>query len=237
MRRNPTHGKPGGNPKSRYRGRIVFREIVERQQAEFFAKQSALIDAMGDKFKSVIERMPKVPGLSHGEPPYIVDDGDNALLLVAETGKWLRLAPDFRLSEDSVNEGYDAIYCLPVMGFGTIRLIPANSGYDFQETAVASSTPHEFDTGFYEVLDKLFAGYSDAVMSLAREYFAAKLMTMRDPLLALCAANDISVKDALATPGIVETLFSSFGESLMNASAKIAQGFEHGDEQTDEEGE
>lgn len=215
----------------------MFREIVEKQQAVFFAKQSGLIEAMGDNFKGPIARMAKMVGVvNYGNPPFIVDDGEDALLLIDESGKYSRLPPDFNLSEDAVKEGHDTIYSVPVPGIGLIRFLPANGDYEFHEIQAPSCPPHESD-GFFESADKLFATYIDEVMSLAKKSVARSLNRMKRPMLEVSADNGMSIEDVLREPGVINYLFPIFALALTDASAQVTQRTESLGEQTDEDTE
>jgi hypothetical protein len=137
----------------------MFKGIFDKQHAVFLAKQLALINAMGEKFGSLVIQMKEVPGVRYGEPPFIIDDGVSALLLVANNGKWSRLSNDLVLSEEMIQQGYDAFYSVPVLGFGSIRLIPANPAFQFPEIDLASNASSEDDNSFFQPLDALFDAY------------------------------------------------------------------------------
>lgn len=198
----------------------MFLEIVDKQQAEFFAKQSELIKAMGDSFKELIARMPAINGMSYGDSPYIVDDGEYAMLLVDGSGKYSRLPPDFRLSDDSVKEDYDALYSIPALG-GLIRFIPANPNYDFQ--AADSDSPLKSDDGFFTPVDEAFETYINGVMSLSKEYVATRLIDIMRTFVQAAGESNMTVEQFMRTPQIVGILFSIFGESLAKASERVTQ--------------
>lgn len=202
----------------------MFMKIAARQQAELFEKQSALINAMGDRFKGLIERMPRIPGMSYGEPPYIVDDGEQALLLVDANGSCSRLPSSFRLSEESVKEGYDALYSLPILSTGqSIRLIPARTDFDFSALEIESRAAQEVDPVYWKFMDELFQSYIDSTMALARENIASKLAGSVGGLAQICAENDIPIEDALHLPGLANQWLALFGEALADAATEVFQ--------------
>ncbi|HPB91743.1 MAG TPA: hypothetical protein PK372_03040 [Rugosibacter sp.] len=211
----------------------MFKEIVERQQAEFLAKQAALIEARGESFKNMIDGIPKLPGVRFGEPPYIVDDGEDALLLIDADGNYSRFPPDFYLSEASVNEDYDAIYSVPSLSTGlAIRLIPANNNYDFPEI---QATLPESDEAYYEPLDELFELYINAVVDLTCQKVARELMRVRRSLMETCEGSDTVFADVLKTPGVSRAMFSIFGKSLADASEETVQNISGGEDEVEED--
>ena len=211
----------------------MFKEIVERQQSEYFAKQSALIEGRDGNFKPLVEGVTKIPGMSFGEPPYIVDDGEDALLLIDADGNYSRLPPDFYLSEESVNEDCDAFYTVPSPSTGTmIRLIPANSNYDFSRNLAAAS---ESEDAYYAPLDELFELYMNAIVDLTREKAAHELMRKRTSLLKTCEENDIAFAKVLRVPGIARAMYAIFASSLADASEEIVKGLRGDDGDNDDD--
>lgn len=207
----------------------MFKEIVEMQHTEYLAKQTDLIEGHGGNFKALVDGVAKLPGMSFGEPPYIVDDGENALLLINADGNYSRLAPDFYLSEESVNEDYDAIYTVPSLSTGAmLRLIPANSSHDFADGRAAVS---DTDNSYYAPLDELFEVYMSAVVDLARQNAARDLMRKRTLLLRACEEDGISFADVIKAPRIARAMHAIFANSLTDASEEIIRRLCEGDEE------
>jgi hypothetical protein len=174
--------------------------------------------------------------MSFGEPPYIVDDGDDAMLLVDADGSYSRLPPYFRLAEGTVNVGFDALYSLPLLSTGqVIRFIPANGDYEFPVVQESSAEAQESDDGFFGMADQLFQVYLDGVVSLTKESVAKTLLGMKGPLAKLCAENDIPLADILGAPVLGGGIFSVFSKALTEASEKMLQAVSNDSEQADDE--
>ncbi len=195
----------------------MFKEIFDRQQAEFSARQLALINAMGEKFEVLIAKAIQTPEVNYGKPPFIVDDGAMALLLVAGDGKWSRLPSDLVLSEEMVQQGYDDFYSVPVMVFGTIRFIPANPDFPFPDVGSTTAASPEDDNQFFQPLEALFDAYVQRVLPLAQESTVRKLAGMKGPLQRLCNENALSFKDVLQTPALKDSVVSIFETALSQA--------------------
>jgi hypothetical protein len=213
----------------------VFKEIFDRQQAEFSARQLALINAMGQKFEVLIAKAIQTPGVNYGKPPFIVDDGAMALLLVAGDGKWSRLPSDLVLSEEMVQQGYDAFYSVPVIGFGSIRLIPANPDFPFPDADSTTETSAEDDSQFFHPLEALFDVYAQRVLPLTQESVVRKLAGMKGPLQRLCNENALSFKDVLQTPALKDSVIAIFESALSQAGETAAQEIKDGGEKSSDQ--
>lgn len=108
--------------------------MVKQLLTSFNEGQDHVVNHIGNRLEEILGNIPQIPGFSHGRPPYIVDDGERALLLVNKDGSYLRLPPYFVVSEESVNDDFEAIYSLPIAGangLDLVRFIPANPDFDF----------------------------------------------------------------------------------------------------------
>jgi hypothetical protein len=208
----------------------MFRELVEQQRAVFVAKQSDLIDAMGGKFQDLIRGMPRIPEMIFGPPPYIVDDGERALLLIDGDGKYLRLPADFRLSEESVNEDHSALYSIPLLNSGgLVRFIPANQDYDFQD--VSSEIATAADDSFFPPVDRAFEMYINSVMSLTKVYVTEKLIEIMRPLMQCASETELTIAEFMGSKELLAPLFLVFEESLVKASGRVKDIATSSDEQ------
>jgi hypothetical protein len=204
----------------------VFEEIYQEQRAVFVAKQLSLIESLGDGFAALISRIPKATGLNYGDPPFIVDEGNHALLLVAADGSWSRLPMELVLGEEMVKQGYDALYSVPVLGLGTVRFIPANPDFIFPLAVDVSNVPNESDSAFFKPLDSMFEAYVQRVTSLAQKAIVGKLVGMKEPLQALCLEEALAPEEVLRMPALAEKIIAIFARAVTDAAetAKVPQG-------------
>lgn len=200
----------------------MFEEIYQEQRAVFVAKQLALIETLGYGFAALISRIPKATDLNYGEPPFVVDDGNHALLLVAADGSWSRLPMELVLGEEMVKQGYDVLYSVPVVGLGTVRFIPANPDFVFPLAANFSNAPNESDSAFFKPLDSMFEAYVQRVTSLAQKAIVGKLMGMKEPLQALCLEEAQAIEDVLRTPELADSIHSIFAGAIVAASEEVS---------------
>lgn len=161
------------------------------QHAEqFHSEQNVLYSLFQDEgreiLKSALDGLDELPGLKKGTPGqtrYIVDDGEQAYLLVSVDGTVKRLAPGFKLDEENIAINDDAAIPSTIVtkpnGLTVVRFIAANEEYDFPLVS-GEGNAFMIDKRYLESTDDIWGVYveqtgAELFDKLSRYYRNAKL--------------------------------------------------------------
>lgn len=197
----------------------MFNEMMQQLVEEFDQKQKALIDAIGDNLYEVLEGIAKT-GMNFGKPPFIVEDGEIPLLLVGKDGQYVKLPPGFSLSDEIVEDGFDAVYTLPVLNFDMIRFIPVQQGANlpspYQSPFCATAYSPEFLAGLSHYLKAMV----DASQKFASLYMSKKLIQLQGAMQESAAAEGMDLESFMWQKEVRDAFISVLGDTFAEAAEK-----------------
>ncbi len=201
----------------------MLNEMMGKLVEEFDERQNALIAAVGGKLKAILRGMKTVGALNHGNPPFIVDDGEISLLLVDKDGEYAKLPPSFSTSEETTVEGFDAIYSLPILSFGLIRFIPTRADFVgpeiYRSGYVASAYSPPFLRGMEQYLDAM----SNTVPELAALRMAKKLIKLQPAMEAGAKEAGVGLESYMQLREVRDAFISVLGDSLVEGARRASE--------------
>lgn len=201
----------------------MLNEKMAEWVAEFDAKQNALIEAIGGNLKAILANMQKTKALNHGQPPFIVDDGDVALLFVDKDGNYSKLPPDFSLSEETTSHDFEVIYALPVLGFGSVRFIPARADMAapdaYQSEFVASAYDSQFLAGMSQYLEIMSKG----IPELAAIRMVKKLIQLQPAMELSAKQAEMNLESFMQLREVRDAFVAVLGEALVDGAKRITE--------------
>jgi len=201
----------------------MFKEIIEKLQLEFVDKQNAIINGIGADLKEIVNNMSKIEGLDYGDPPYaIVDEEDNALLIVDKDGNYYRLKPFFTLTDEAINYDANAIYSVPFSDFNVIRFVSLKPGSEFTITQ-DPDVPININGEYIELVDERFDKYVENMIDLSKQIIAKELVRLHQDLSDLVEDADIKFDDIIKSPEVVRGLHGIFNMAISNASERMLE--------------
>lgn len=199
----------------------MFSKIISENFSQFSLKQNSVLDAIAASGKDIVEKIMAMDGaVNFGRPPYIIDDGEQAILFLDAHGTFSRISPSFRLDEDSVNDDYDSLYTMnsPI---GMIRFVPANS--ELQFPSFVKDQQSLFTDDAASALD----GQFDILMNLTKEIVQIEIAKS---LISIEAALDEAADESgtpfatlLRSPDIFKIFVPIFKSSMDIACEKASE--------------
>lgn len=200
-------------------------DVIAKFVEDFDGKQDALIEAVGANFKKIITEQMLSAGVNFGKPPFIVDDGDVALLVIDKNGGYRRLPPTFELSAKSTKKGYDALYSLPILNFGLVRFIPAPAKFNFPpeyQPRTALLYSEESLQGIATLLSRM----SNAMIELAELRLAKKLIGMQSGMMKVAKSEDVDFDSFMKSREVMTVFVSVSGQALSDGLSRAMEMFE-----------
>lgn len=198
-------------------------ETIRDVVAHFDRQQNALIEAIGGQLKGIVDDINNNQILNHGRPPYIVDAVENSFLLVEGDGKYIKLSPDFSLKEDNTSKNFDAIYSLPVHGFGLVRFIPARDGMILPSDYQSNFTPSAYDDQFLVGLSQYLKLMSESIPQLTALRMAKKLIQLQPTMQANAEEATLNLSDFMQLREVRDAIIEILGQSLVEGAQRASE--------------
>lgn len=198
-------------------------EVINNLVVDFDEQQNALIQAIGGQLKGIVAEIKKSKAMNHGNPPYIVDNGEIALLFVEKDGTYSKLAPDFALSEENTSDDFDVIYTLPVPGCGMVRFIPVRKGVKAPPEYQSNFSPSAYDAKFLEGLNQYLQVMVDTIPKLAALRMAKKLIQVH-PAMERGAENaEMELTEFMELREVRDAIVEILGQALVEGAKRASE--------------
>jgi len=201
----------------------MLNEIMKDLVEEFDSMQDALVNAIGGNLKSIVADMAKNRVPFHGNPPFILDNGETPLLLVDGAGRFSRLPPSFSLSEEATQSEFDVIYTLPVLGFGLVRFIPASADFEFPASYKSKFVASAYDADFLRGLEQYLDAMKDAAGQLAAFGLSKKLLQLQSVMEEGAAEANVALEDFMQMREVRDAFISILGDALIEGARRTAE--------------
>jgi hypothetical protein len=195
-------------------------ESIKKLVLHFDEQQNALILAIGERLKDIVDDIRKNEVMSHGNPPYIVDTGDVAMLIVEEDGTYSKLAPDFSLSEDNTAQDFSVIYSLPIRGFGMVRFIPVRNGFKAPLEYQSNFFPSAYDSQFLTGLSQYLKIMADAIPELTAAGMAKKLIQLQSTMEVNAEKANMELGEFMQLREVRDAIIEVLGQTLVEAAQR-----------------
>ena len=157
-----------------------FATLVKQRFEDVKASQETLINALNDGVDNLLKESLQpgasvLPmGLSYGKPPFVVmDEEDNALLLLDEKLRYHKLEPLFALEDACRSDDFDVEHTTPSgTESGLIHFVPVDPDCQFP---VDESHFKEIDTELLDQCDEAYDAFITTVQVIAKRSIAKSL--------------------------------------------------------------
>lgn len=201
----------------------MLNEMMSMLVKEFEEKQNALISAIGGDFKAILINMKKIKTPKHGKPPYILDDGEVALLFITKDGNYSKLPPGFSLSEETISRDYEVIYTLPVHGIGSVRFIPARADMATPDAYQSNFAAPAYSPQFLDSLGKYLGVMSNTVPKLAAFRMAKKLIQLQPAMESSAKEAEMSLESFMQLREVRDAFVSALGEAFVEGAKRASE--------------
>lgn len=201
----------------------MLNEMMDELVKGFDERQNALIEAVGGNLKAIFSNMKKTKALNHGKPPYILDDGEFALLFVDRDGNCSKLPPSFSLSEETTSREFDVIYTLPVLGFGPVRFIPAQAAMVAPEAYQSNFVASAYSPQFLDGLSQYLAVMANAIPKLAALKMAKKLIQLQSAMETGAKGAGIELESFMQLREVRDVFVTVLGEAFVEGAQRVVE--------------
>lgn len=204
-------------------------KAVDALFSEFVTKQEAVMGSVGERLEQVlskIQEMSSKTGINYGCSPFIVDDGDDALLLAHSDGTYVRLSRSFVVDAESVNEDYDAIYSSLFPVVGMLRFIPANP--DFEFPVYSPRTPCADNELFSSAVNTSFEFLINTTIELTKIQMAKNIIALESVFTEEAKNSGLSSEEFYKSPEVLRSFATLFKQAI-NDSSELAESIANGD--------
>ena len=225
-----------------------FTILVKQRFEDVKASQERLIAALNDGVDNLLKESLQpgasvLPmGLSYGKPPFVVmDEEDNALLLLDEKLRYHKLEPLFALEDACRSDEFDVEHTTPSGAeSGLIHFVPVDPDCQFP---VDESHFKEIDTELLDQCDEAYDAFITTVQVISKQSIARYLYRAQDEYKQIARAlagkfgeHGVDYQDALkivllSNPAPMMDVYST---QISSASEQIIERMEADDD--DDEG-
>ena len=225
-----------------------FTILVKQRFEDVKASQERLIAALNDGVDNLLKESLQpgasvLPmGLSYGKPPFVVmDEEDNALLLLDEKLRYHKLEPLFALEDACRSDDFDVEHTTPSgTESGLIHFVPVDPDCQFP---VDESHFKEIDTELLDQCDEAYDAFITTVQVISKQSIARYLYRAQDEYKQIARAlagkfgeHGVDYQDALkivllSNPAPMMDVYST---QISSASEQIIERMEADDD--DDEG-
>jgi hypothetical protein len=154
--------------------------LVKQRIDNIRASQERLIDALNDGVDNLLKESLQpgasvLPmGLSYGKPPFVVlDEKENALLLLDENLRYHKLEPLFVLEDAFRSDDFDVVHTMPSgTGSSLIHFVPVDPDCQFP---VDESHFKDIDTQLLDQCDEAYDAFITTVQVISKRSIAKYL--------------------------------------------------------------
>jgi hypothetical protein len=224
-----------------------FTTLVKQRFEDVKASQERLIAAFNDGVDNLLKESLQpgasvLPmGLSYGKPPFVVmDEEDNALLLLDENLSYHRLEPLFDVEDACKSDDFDVVHTTPSgTESGLIHFVPVDPECQFP---VDESYFKEIDTELLDQCDFAYNAFITTVQVISKQSIARYLYRAQDEYKQIARAlagkfgeHGIDYQDALkivllSNPAPLMEVYST---QISSASEQIIERMEADDDEED----
>jgi len=182
------------------------------------------MEAIGDQLPEIIDNISSSPIKTHGNPPFLLADGDAPMLWVDDMGRFKRLQPAFSITSDISEVPEETIiYTLPVASFGLVRFVPAIQDYEPEATTETNFYPDEYEENFLEGLSNYLNVLTSSIPTYASLSMSKSLLTYYGVMQRLSASEETELQSLLKQKEVRDLYVRYLTEALAEGAQKAGE--------------
>ena len=144
-------------------------------------------------------------------------------MFVAKDGRYSKLPPYFSLSEETTSQDFEVVYTLPVLGFGSIRFIPAHADFIVPETYQSNFVASAFTPQFLDGLSKYLSVMADAIPELTAMRMAKKLIQLQPAMETSAKEAELDLESFMQLSEVRDAFIAVLGEALVEGARRASE--------------
>ncbi len=199
-------------------------EMVDEWQQSLKERQTAVARTVGPELAKHVSDQANDEQRRYSGAPYVVEDSEDALLLVRADGSYGYLAPEFMLTEDCMrpDENEDC-YTIDGPADDLLRFVPVDADYEFP--LVDKPATVTIPTQLAEMSDALFEDCLAEVVAGSGPRIAQHLLQLQRMVEDQASEPGSMLEQMMQSPEFIASLASVFTQAMAASAGAMSEHF------------